>query len=233
MCHFLFALIPLLATQPTAAALPEARTVRIDVVIYTGNPDAKAREVMSSPTLLTRDRQRAVVAIGQTIPMNLTEAENGVQPVKLEFAQTGLFVDIIPTLRNDGRISLRSAISMTELIANTAERTQTKETKTQCNTVCKPGEKVTVLLYNPNDYRDTVDTVIWPGIHLAYPIKKPYTGRECWVELVAREYDMKTETPPFPFPEAVPVGPMPGSIYPRAILPARYGSEPTDRGPWA
>src|SRR4051812_13787398 len=126
MCNFLFALIPLLATQPTAAALPEPRLTWVDVVIYQGNPDGKDREVLSRPTIITRDREPALISIGQYVELKTNWSENLIKSVEFEPFQAGYIVQFTPTWRADGNVAFKSCITMSELIDNVVGRSQTK-----------------------------------------------------------------------------------------------------------
>lgn len=214
MVNILFALMPLLATQP--AAIPEGRLTRIDVVLFMGNPETKDREVLSRPQLITRDRQEALISVGQSVELALSGPGDGTAPVKLEPFQVGYILKVTPTWRADGRVALQSIVTMSEVIDIAADRTQTKESKTRFNAVCTPGEKVTVPLYNTHDYQEVVVQKGADGVARTTVVKKPYTGKECWVEFVVREFDPKKDkVPDYSAPEAVPVETGKGA--PRAV----------------
>lgn len=187
MATMLFAFLPLLAAQPTVG-LPEPRLVMIEVAIYQGNPAGNDRQVITRPMLVTRDREQAMVSVGQCVQLKEvgTQREEANQNESFE---TGCVILMTTARQADGRISVRAAVTLKELVCNTDQTTQTRENKTQFHTVCKPGETVTLPLYNINDYQDVVASKDLAGVITQRLVKKPFTGRECWVEFVVRGLD--------------------------------------------
>lgn len=217
MGNLLFALMPLLAAQPTTAALPEARLTWVDVVICQGTPEGKDRQVLSRPTIITRDRQPALISIGQYMELNTSWGENLIKSVEFEPFQAGFIVQFTPTWRADGNVAFKSCITMSELIDNVVGRSHAKESRIRFNSVCKPGEVFTIPLYNVNDYQDVLVSKDIAGAEIRKVAKKPYTGRECWVEFVVREVDPKKDK----LPTYPPAEPGKGTEIPRAVPAGR------------
>jgi hypothetical protein len=170
MGSLLFALMPLLAAQPIAAPMP--KNILIQVVLYQGNPAAKDRQVISRPTLITTEGQQALVSMGQAVMLNPSVLHEGTKPTELKQFEAGITLKMLPTLRKDGRVLLRSTITTIELLDNSDERTQTKECTTHFDTICTLGERISVPLYYAMN-------------------EKPFTNRECWLELEVSEMALK------------------------------------------
>jgi hypothetical protein len=179
-----------IALQPVSDT---PRTVRIDVVLYQGDPSGKLqdRKKLISPQLITLDQQTAVISQEQQA-LFLRPEESSVTDSELAFIlkpeTVGTRISLTPHALKNGDVILTGSIKTNEIIAHSNEIQQKVERDVRVTITCKPNETVTVPLYNPSDYTEKTKVAGMPDIVTA---TKPFTGKEVWVEL--KVYEQKPE----------------------------------------
>lgn len=68
-------------------------------------------EVISTPKVMTADKQKAKVAAGQQIPYQTTETAGGVATVTTSFKDVLLSLDVTPSITPDGKVQMQLDIS--------------------------------------------------------------------------------------------------------------------------
>lgn len=167
MMTFLFAM-QLITAQPIMTPEPE-RLIRIDVTLYQGDPSGKlqVKDKLASPQLLTRDGQKTLVAIGQTVvfrELEKTLVKGDTIQYRVAHQQIGAMMTFNPQLLADGQILLAGSIKTTEAVNMTDSIQHKIENDVRVAITCKQNRVVTIPLYTSND-------------------QKPFTGKERWVEL--------------------------------------------------
>jgi hypothetical protein len=173
------------ATVQPISFVETPRAFRIDVVFYQGDPSGKThqRQKISSPQLMTLNKQQAVIAVGQEVPLlqpdEATVTDELRQfPIKLE--TVGIKMTLTPHALKTGEIILTGCIKTSE-IAEVSQDIQHKiDHDVRIKITCKPNEPVTIPLYDLNDYIEKTKAAGLPDI---VTITKPFTGKEKWVEL--------------------------------------------------
>jgi hypothetical protein len=142
----------MVTVQPSLNPPPD-RLIRIDVVLYQGDPSKLAtKEKLASPTLMTRDRQKTVVAIGQTIAFRelektLINDEAITQTVvNQQFGTTMIFH---PQVMKNGQIFLAGSIKTTELGNMNDSIQQKKENDVRVALSCNLNTPVMIPALQP------------------------------------------------------------------------------------
>lgn len=190
-------MLSMVLAHPVLAPVHKEQTVyQIQAVVYQGNPDAqRAKEelnIISSPKLVTRNGQMAQVQVGQVVPVVTDiQVQNGRVPKDAIISKAmvaehvGITMSMTATEQTDGTIFLSAYVQAKELIKATDGTESVLERAMKVRRLNKLGEKITVPLYNPNDY---IERIKVQGSDEIQTRKKPYTGKETWVELVVTEH---------------------------------------------
>jgi hypothetical protein len=133
----------------------------------------------------------AQVQVGQAVPVVTDiKIKNGAIPKDniitktLIVEQLGLMMRMTATEQNNGEVFLDTYVQLKELVKAEDGNESVLERAVKSRKLAKLGEKVIVPLYNPNDY---VERIKVAGSDEVQTRKKPYTGKEAWVELVVTE----------------------------------------------
>lgn len=70
-----------------------------------------AAEVISTPKVMTADKQKASVAAGRQVPYQTRENSNGVSNTTTSFKDALLSLDVTPSITPDGRVQMQLSIS--------------------------------------------------------------------------------------------------------------------------
>ena len=158
----------------------EATLFRCDVTIYQGNPAGSKEkgdiQVLSSPQIVTRSGQQALMSVGQQVAV-VTDIKREKELITNTVTQTqvGIILRITPKQQSDGTIVVSSKVNLSEVIDEDTIKEQTIST---CR-VHKPSETLKVPFYNPSTCRSRASV---PFLGLPLEITK-YTGKEVWMEM--------------------------------------------------
>lgn len=167
-----------------ALALPakEATQYFMEVSIYRGNPDG-AKERLSSPQIVTRDGQQALISVGQQMSMiSDIKKEVGKKVVTFKEVQTGIILKVLPKGQQDGSVFIAGNINLSEAVSESSvlERSLT------FHELFQPGDMRIITFYNPQAYE--TQTIGADGVKVR---KKIYTGNEMWMEVTV--HDVKSD----------------------------------------
>lgn len=170
----------LLALLLAVPANKDSTLFRCDVTIYQGNPAGSKEkgdiQVLSSPQMITRNGQQALISVGQQVSV-VTDIKHEAGMIKntISQEQVGIIVRLTPKLQSDGTIVVSSKVNLSEVID---KDTIKEETVSTCR-VHQPGETLKVPFYNPSTCRSRASV---PFLGLPLEIMK-YAGNEVWMEV--------------------------------------------------
>lgn len=167
-----------------ALALPakEATQYFMEVSIYRGNPDGpKGR--LSSPQIVTRDGQQALISVGQqTSIISDIKKEIGKKVITFSEVQTGIILKVLPKAQKDDSVFITGNVSISEMVSESSVLERTL----RFNELFQPGETRIITFYNPQSYETQAI-----GADGVIARKKSYTGNEMWMEMTV--HDVKSE----------------------------------------
>lgn len=102
-------------------------------------------EVISTPKVMTADKQKAKVASGQQIPYTSTATSGGGQATNTEFKDAVLSLDVTPSITPDGKVSMQLNIT-SDSPAGTAPNGEIILNKNEINTNVLVSNGETVVL---------------------------------------------------------------------------------------
>lgn len=175
-------MLPILLGLALAFPTKEATEYFMEVSIYRGIPDG-AKERLSSPQIVTRDGQQALISVGQQISMiSDIKKEVGKKVVTFKEVQTGIILKVLPKGQQDGSVFLAGNINLSEAVSDSSvlERSLT------FHELFQPGETRIITFYNPQT--NETQTIGPDGVKMR---KKIYTGNEIWMEMTV--HDVKSE----------------------------------------
>jgi Bacterial type II and III secretion system protein len=181
----------LLALVLAVPANKDATLFRCDVAIYQGNPAGSKEkgdiQVLSSPQLITRSGQDALISVGQQVSI-VTDIKREKELITNTVTQTqvGIILRMTPKQQSDGTIVVSSKVILSQVID---KDTIKEETVSTCR-VHQPGETLKVPFYNPSTCRSRASV---PFLGLPMEIVK-YAGNEVWMDVKItpmKESDLK------------------------------------------
>ena len=156
----------LLSTLFAYIPMVNGREIAMEVTIIRGTPGGTKEkgeiEVLSRPQIVTRDGQQAVIQVGQYVPIVTdVKQQTGKKIVTITNEHTGITLKLVPKIQEDGTIFLSGNLNLKEALSESS----TLERSLTFHEIVQHDRTTTVPFYNPNE------------------LKKPYTGKETWVEI--------------------------------------------------
>lgn len=192
-------LLSLMLVNPLKKEVAEPANYHIAVTVYRGLPggfkDKGDMEVIASPRIVTRNEQQALISVGQMVPL-ITDVKKqiGKKITTVSDMQIGTILKILPKSQVDGSIFISGEYSISEAVSDSSILSRS----ISFHQMFQPGETRIVPLYNPNDYLEKVTVLSASTVR-----KKPYTGKEMWMEIKVVETPAGPGAVPFIPLEAV------------------------------
>ncbi|HQR09396.1 MAG TPA: hypothetical protein PLN21_21420 [Gemmatales bacterium] len=131
----------------------EATQYRFEIKLYQGNPKGSVEkgdvELLSSPQILTRNEQEAVIKVGQKVPIITGRKEVGGKIVNtVEDQEVGISIKIKPAGSKDGILMAKLQVDISEVILGASAYPTINQQMITTTRELKLAEKVIVPFYS-------------------------------------------------------------------------------------